>query len=114
AESSGSLDCRDHGSHPVAAGREGGWRARAQSERGSEASFRGRARASSQEAVGRTMNSGCRIELFGWLQVVQGERTISRFPTRQTGGLLAYLAFHLHRSHPRDVLMEILWPEEAL
>src|SRR6476661_10661869 len=60
------------------------------------------------------MNECCRIELFGWLRVRQGERTISRFATRQTGCLLAYLALHRRRSHPRDVLTELLWPADEI
>ena len=64
-----------------------------------------------------------RIELFGGLRALQGERVITRFQTQKTGALLAYLAYHLPRpllskegsrggySHPREVLFELLWPE---
>jgi predicted ATPase/DNA-binding SARP family transcriptional activator len=64
-----------------------------------------------------------RIELLGWLRVVEGDaatvgerlpRTISRFQTQKTGSLLAYLAYHCHRSHPREALIELLWPEDPL
>lgn len=58
------------------------------------------------------MDVRCKIELLGWLRVYQDERVISRFPTRQTAALLAYLAFYRHRSHPRDLRMELLWPED--
>src|SRR5438094_807818 len=54
----------------------------------------------------------CRIELLGDLRVRRGDRVITHFETRKTAALLAYLAYHLHRSHPREVLAEILWPEE--
>src|SRR5205823_4193341 len=40
----------------------------------------------------------------------RGQRTITRFRSRQTGALLAYLAFHRQRPHPREVLIELLWP----
>src|SRR5262249_10345975 len=54
----------------------------------------------------------CRIEMFGALRVQCAGRTITHFETRKTAALLAYLAYHLHRSHPREVLAEMLWPEE--
>jgi DNA-binding SARP family transcriptional activator len=57
------------------------------------------------------MNAQWRIELFGGLRVTSGERIITRFRTRKIGALLAYLAYHLDRSHPREVLFELLWPE---
>jgi predicted ATPase/DNA-binding SARP family transcriptional activator len=52
-----------------------------------------------------------RIELLGGLRATQGDREITRFRSRKTGALLAYLAYHLARAHPRDVLVELLWPE---
>src|SRR5213592_4133891 len=54
------------------------------------------------------------IEMLGWLRAVQGDRVVSRFRTQKTGALLAYLAYHLHRSHPREALIELFWPEMAL
>jgi predicted ATPase/Tfp pilus assembly protein PilF len=58
------------------------------------------------------MDARCRIELLGGLRVQQGEqRTITRFRTRQTGALLAYLAYHLGRHLPREVLIEAIWPD---
>src|SRR5438128_4523878 len=56
------------------------------------------------------MDATWRIEMLGWLRAVQGDRVISRFRSQQTGALLAYLAYHRHRSHPREVLIELLWP----
>src|SRR5262245_13579602 len=56
------------------------------------------------------MDQPWRIELFGWLRAVQPDRVISRFRTHKAGILLAYLAFYQHRSHPREVLTELLWP----
>src|SRR5262245_16202862 len=37
--------------------------------------------------------------------------TLTRFRTQKTGGLLAYLAYHRQRTHLRDELVEVLWPE---
>lgn len=53
------------------------------------------------------------IQLFGGLHASQQERRISRFRTQKTGSLLGYLAYHLGRSHPREVLIEMLWPDAA-
>src|SRR2546421_151991 len=52
-----------------------------------------------------------RIELFGGLRVQVGERLITRFQTQKTASLLAYLAYYLERSHPRELLIDLLWPE---
>lgn len=56
------------------------------------------------------MGAQCRIELLGGLRVIQGERTIVRFYSRKAAALLAYLAFHRERAHPREALIELLWP----
>jgi predicted ATPase/DNA-binding SARP family transcriptional activator len=60
------------------------------------------------------MDKPWRIELLGWLRAVHSDRVVTRFRSHQTGGLLAYLAHHCHRSHPRDALVELLWPEGDL
>jgi DNA-binding SARP family transcriptional activator len=52
------------------------------------------------------------ITLFGELSARQGTERVAQFDTRQTAGLLAYLAFYRQRSHSRDMLAERLWPEE--
>jgi predicted ATPase/DNA-binding SARP family transcriptional activator len=52
-----------------------------------------------------------RLELLGGLRAVQRDRVIDRFRTHKNAALLAYLAYHTHRSHPRDELVELLWPE---
>jgi len=57
------------------------------------------------------MDQRWQIELFGWLRVVQGDRIVSRFRTRKAEALLAYLAYFRERSHPREQLIELLWPE---
>lgn len=52
-----------------------------------------------------------RIELMGRLRVIQGDRILTRFRTRKTGGLFAYMAFYAGRRHFREELMELFWPE---
>src|SRR5689334_18626104 len=59
------------------------------------------------------MEARCRIELLGGLRVWQGERAITRFRTQKTGAVLAYLAYYLPRPHPREVLIELFWPEST-
>src|SRR5437588_11925454 len=54
----------------------------------------------------------CRIELLGELRVLQGDRVVTRFRTEKTGALLGYLAYYLDRRHPRETLIELLWPED--
>jgi predicted ATPase/DNA-binding SARP family transcriptional activator len=55
-----------------------------------------------------------RIELLGRLQVTGRDRVVSRFRRQKEGVLLAYLAYYPHRSHPREGLIEMLWPERDL
>lgn len=50
------------------------------------------------------------IELLGGLRVHHGHRVITRFRTQKAGSLLAYLAFYRDRLHPREELIEWLWP----
>ena len=55
----------------------------------------------------------CRVEVFGGLRLIVGEQVITRFRTEKTALLLAYLATHLHQSHPREMLLDLLWPEST-
>jgi predicted ATPase/DNA-binding SARP family transcriptional activator len=57
------------------------------------------------------MKEQWKIELFGLLQAQQEDRIIARFRTQKTGLLLAYLAYHYHRSHSREQLISMLWPD---
>ena len=59
-------------------------------------------------------HSLCRIELFGGLRVQQGERVITRFPTRKVASLLAYLASYPQQAHPREALIDLFWQESVL
>jgi DNA-binding SARP family transcriptional activator len=52
-----------------------------------------------------------RIELLCGLRVVGRDRVLTRFRTRKTAALLAYLAFYLDCTHPRAALIELFWPE---
>ncbi len=51
------------------------------------------------------------IELFGALKARLGTVEITRFRSYRTGALLAYLACYRNRTHPREELIELLWPE---
>jgi predicted ATPase/DNA-binding SARP family transcriptional activator len=57
------------------------------------------------------MNPQWRVELFGGLTLCRNEERITRFATQKTATLLAYLAFYRHKPHPREVLIEFLWPD---
>jgi predicted ATPase/DNA-binding SARP family transcriptional activator len=57
------------------------------------------------------MDARWRIELFGGLRATRGAQEVRRFRMQKVGALLAFLAYHRHRAHPRDVLIELLWPE---
>jgi predicted ATPase/DNA-binding SARP family transcriptional activator len=52
-----------------------------------------------------------RIEMLGGLRAVQGHQVLTRFRTQKTGSLLAYLAYYPQRSHLRDALIELFWPD---
>jgi DNA-binding SARP family transcriptional activator len=54
-----------------------------------------------------------KIELFGGLKLIGQDRTVSRFQTYKTGALLGYLCSHA-QIVPRDVLVELLWPDADL
>jgi predicted ATPase/DNA-binding SARP family transcriptional activator len=59
-----------------------------------------------------------RIELFGWLRAAGTPRVVDhvvrRFQTQKTASLLAYLSYFRERSHPREALIELLWPESPV
>ena len=60
------------------------------------------------------MDALFRVEMLGRFGVRQGFREITRFRTQKTAGLLACLALHRSRIHPRDVLIEMFWPASEL
>ncbi len=55
-----------------------------------------------------------RVQLFGALRAVRGDRIVTRFRSQQTGALLGYLAYHRHTSHSREKLIDLFWPESEL
>jgi predicted ATPase/DNA-binding SARP family transcriptional activator len=55
----------------------------------------------------------CRIELLGGLRVRHGAEPCVRVPVRKMGMLLGYLALFLDRTHTREELEEMLWPDET-
>src|SRR5712691_5831881 len=63
------------------------------------------------ESSGEPMAGRWRIELLGHLRATRGDRVVKRFRSQQTGALLAYLAFYPNRTHQREELIELLWPE---
>jgi predicted ATPase/DNA-binding SARP family transcriptional activator len=60
------------------------------------------------------LNEPWRIRLLGGLSAAQGAQEITRFRTRQTAELLAYLALHAGADLPRERLMDVLWPDAGL
>ena len=60
------------------------------------------------------MNEPWKISLFGGLSASRGETRITRFRTQKNAALLAFLAYHLDRSHPREVLIDLLWPDHEI
>jgi DNA-binding SARP family transcriptional activator len=52
------------------------------------------------------------ITLFAELTAQQGSERMTQFNTRQTAGLLAFLAFYRQRAHSRELLADRLWPDE--
>ncbi len=51
------------------------------------------------------------ILMLGGLRVRYGSRELDRFRTRKAGMLLAYLALNSRRPQPREMALELLWPE---
>jgi predicted ATPase/DNA-binding SARP family transcriptional activator len=58
-----------------------------------------------------TMEARWQITLLGGLRAEGARRTLSQFRSQKTGFLLAYLAYFLQRTHPRDALVELFWPD---
>lgn len=55
-----------------------------------------------------------RIRAFGALEAECAKNVVTRFESRKVGALLVYLAWRCDRLHPRETLVELLWPEEPL
>ena len=52
--------------------------------------------------------------MLGWLCARQGDVTLTRFRTQKTALLLARLALFPQRTHPREELADLFWPEADL
>ncbi|MCW3055000.1 MAG: putative ATPase, partial [Chthonomonadales bacterium] len=53
-----------------------------------------------------------RVEMFGGIQVKFQGRNLTHFEMRRSGALLARLSYWPKRTHSREELTEMLWPEE--
>ncbi len=51
------------------------------------------------------------VHLLGEFRLSIGGHAFDHFRTRKTAALLAYLALNAGRSHPREYLAEMIWPE---
>ena len=60
------------------------------------------------------METPWRIEAFGGLTARRGDHVITRFASSRIGGLLARLALFPQRAHPREELIDLLWPDADL
>src|SRR5205085_8712509 len=60
------------------------------------------------------MEQRWRIELLGQLRACCGSEHTVSFQIQKSGSLLAFLAYYRQHPQPRELLMELLWPEEAL
>jgi predicted ATPase/DNA-binding SARP family transcriptional activator len=58
------------------------------------------------------MSGDCHIEMLGQLRLRRGDAVPLPLQRQKATALLAYLAFHSRHPHPREVLIELLWPEE--
>ena len=58
------------------------------------------------------MPASLNIELFGGLRVVSLGHQALEMPLQHSSALLAYLALHLDKQHPREKLADLFWPEE--
>ncbi|MEJ2557399.1 MAG: BTAD domain-containing putative transcriptional regulator [Anaerolineae bacterium] len=53
------------------------------------------------------------IRLFGQLQVQQDDQVLDGWNSRKGQELLAYLLLHRERTHTRQALADLLWPESS-
>ncbi len=54
---------------------------------------------------------GWRITLLGKIEATREEKTLTRFESSRAVALLARLVLFPQRTHPREELIELLWPE---
>jgi len=58
--------------------------------------------------------AGLQVRVFGKLSLQHGETKIDHFPTRRVEELLGYLILYRGTRHPREKLIETLWPDVEL
>ena len=58
-------------------------------------------------------DSRSRIELFGGVRLACDEGVTTKFRTRKTAALLAYLALFPRHAHSREQIAEWFWPDQA-
>jgi DNA-binding SARP family transcriptional activator len=51
------------------------------------------------------------IQLFGELRAQHGDHVITRGRTKKCEALFGYLAYHRQREHPRELLVQLFWPD---
>ena len=56
----------------------------------------------------------CRVELFGSVRLIRQGRTTTHFRLQKASTLLAYLALNPGRTHSRERLIDLFWPERDL
>lgn len=58
------------------------------------------------------MERTVQVQMLGQLRVVGAGGVVTHFETRRAALVLAYLAAHPDRQHPREAIAEMLWPDE--
>lgn len=59
------------------------------------------------------MTTRCEVRVLGQLAVTfaDGREPVTKFRTKKSAQLLAYLALHAGKAHAREFLIELLWPD---
>ena len=55
-----------------------------------------------------------RVEVLGGMRVVSGDTVLTRFGSRRIGALLVRLALAPQRTHSREELIDLIWPDADL
>lgn len=58
--------------------------------------------------------TGLQVHVFGKLRLKHREAVVSAFPTRRVEELLGYLLLNQAAEHPREKLVDTLWPDASL
>ncbi len=60
------------------------------------------------------MNAPWELQFLGKISARRGEQTLTRFASSRVAALLARLALFPHRDHPREELIDLLWPDSDI